>query len=128
MIYLDSSVLLASVFRESRSPPPTLWEAPLTASRLLESEVWTRINASGLASSHGGSAKARLDRVNFVELNQRSLARALQPFPVPVRTLDAMHLATAEYLREQGESIELASYDDRLISAARALGMPIAAL
>jgi hypothetical protein len=37
-------------------------------------------------------------------------------------------LATADYLRGQGESIDLASYDGRLIAAAQAIGIPIAAL
>ena len=128
MIYLDSSVLLASVFRETRSPPPALWETPLTSSRLLEYEVWTRINASGLASSHGYRARARLDRVNFIELSEPALARAREPFPIAVRTLDALHLATAEYLRQLGEAVELASYDRRLIAGAEGLGIPIAAL
>jgi len=57
-----------------------------------------------------------------------ALRRALDPFPVPVRTLDALHLATAEYLRQQGEAVELASYDNRLIAAARAMQIPITAL
>ena len=56
------------------------------------------------------------------------LARALEPFPAPVGTLDALHLASIEFLRKRGQTIELASYDDRLIVAARALGIPIAPL
>jgi hypothetical protein len=64
----------------------------------------------------------------LIELSGRVLARALEPWPTPLRTLDALHLATADYLRRQGETIELASYDNRLLSAARALGMPIAQL
>jgi hypothetical protein len=56
------------------------------------------------------------------------LARALDPWPVPLRTLDALHLATADYLCRQGEPIELASYDRRLIAAAEALAIPIANL
>jgi hypothetical protein len=50
-------------------------------------------------------------------------ARALEPFETPVRTLDALHLASIEFLRERGQSVELASYDDRLTAAARALGI-----
>jgi hypothetical protein len=46
----------------------------------------------------------------------------------PVRTLDALHLATADYLRRQGEPVELASYDNRLIAAVQALGISLAAL
>jgi hypothetical protein len=39
-----------------------------------------------------------------------------------------LHLATADYLRRRGEPVELASYDHRLIAAARAVAIPIAAL
>jgi hypothetical protein len=52
----------------------------------------------------------------------------LQPFPVPVRTLDCLHLATIEFIRGQGEPVDLASYDDRLLAAARALGIALSAL
>jgi predicted nucleic acid-binding protein len=128
VIYLDSSVLLASVFRERRSPRATLWDEELTSSRLLGYEVWTRLNAYGLAPSHGNRASARLDRVNFVELSERVLARALEPFPVALRTLDALHLATVDFIRGRSEEIELASYDSRLITAAQALGIPLATL
>jgi predicted nucleic acid-binding protein len=76
-----------------------------------------------LALSHGHRAKARLDRVNFVELGERALERALEPFPVPLRTLDALHLATMDFLRRQGEEIELASYDNRLVAAAQAVSI-----
>ena len=126
MIYLDSSVLLASIFREQRSPPVELWNQDLTSSRLLGYEVWTRLNAYGLALSHGEQAKARLERVNFVELSERALARALQPFPIALRTLDALHLATMDFLRLQGDKIELASYDNRLVAAAQALSISTA--
>jgi hypothetical protein len=53
------------------------------------------------------------------------LARALEPFPVPVCTLDGLHLASMAFLRDRRQSLELASYDDRLLAAARALGIPI---
>jgi hypothetical protein len=57
-----------------------------------------------------------------VELTPGVLARALGPFPVPVRTLDALHLASLRYLLDQGQKVALASYDRRLL-AARALGI-----
>jgi predicted nucleic acid-binding protein len=56
------------------------------------------------------------------------LARALKPFPVAVHTLDALHLATMEFLRNQGEAVMLASYDNRLRTAAQALGISTALL
>jgi predicted nucleic acid-binding protein len=125
VIYLDASVALAHVLAEDRVPSEALWEEALAASRLLQYEVWTRVHARRLERSHGDEVRALLERVALVELNPVVLARALDPFPVPVRTLDALHLATVEFLRASGQRIELASYDDRLLVAARALGIPI---
>lgn len=128
MIYVDSSVLLADLFAERRSPPETLWDEDLASSRLLAYEVWNRINTYGLMISHGGRARGLLARVNLTEMTDVELARALEPFAIAVRTLDALHLATIEFLREQGEAVELASYDTRLVAAAQALGVAIAEL
>jgi hypothetical protein len=66
--------------------------------------------------------------VTLIELKPEVLERALEPFPIPVRTLDALHLASIEFLRGRGQTVELASYDDRLNEAARALGIPVVAL
>jgi predicted nucleic acid-binding protein len=126
VIYIDSSVLLADLFSESRSPPQALWDEELGSSRLLAYEVWNRMNVRGLMISHGARARGLLTRVSLVEMSEAALARALEPFPVAVRTLDALHLAAADYLRRQGEAIELASYDNRLIAAAQAIGIPLA--
>ena len=128
MIYVDSSVLLADLFAESRSPPETLWEENLASSRLLAYEVWSRINAYGLMVSHGDRARGLLARVNLTEMSELTLARALEPFPVAVRTLDALHLATMVFLRGNGASVELASYDSRMLAVAPSLEIPIAAL
>ena len=128
MIYLDSSVALAHLLTEDRSPPERLWRAPLIASRLLEYEIWNRLHARRLGRSHGEDAQALIGRVALIELAPPVLARALEPFPLPVRTLDALHLASIEFLRARGQKIELASYDDRLLAGARALHIPLFAL
>ena len=47
--------------------------------------------------------------------------RAIEPFPVPTRTLDALHLASLDFLLELGQEVRLASYDTRQLAAARAL-------
>ena len=128
MIYLDTSVALAHLLAEDRRPADSLWQQPLVASRLLEYELWTRLNARGLGASHGELARRLLERLAILEMLPNVLARALEPFPAPVRTLDALHLASIEFLRGRGQAIELASYDDRLIVAAGELGIPIATL
>ena len=68
---------------------------------------------------------AKAEGIDFVRLTPEVLSRALEPFPVNVRTLDGLHLATMEYLRDEGESIELATFDARMIAAARSLGIAI---
>jgi predicted nucleic acid-binding protein len=128
VIYLDTSVLLAHLLAEDRTPPVSLWTETLVASRLLEYETWVRLNARNLASSHGEAARALLGRVAFLELAPPVLARALSPFPTPVRTLDALHLASAEFLREQRPDLTLATYDERMAAAARAMGIPLVAV
>jgi predicted nucleic acid-binding protein len=125
VIYLDSSVVLAQLLAEDRVPPERLWGEPLTASRLLEYEVWTRIHARRLGRSHGDAVRALIGRLALIELAPPVLLRALEPFPRPVRTLDALHLASIEFLRAQGQAPKLASYDARLVAAARALKIPI---
>jgi hypothetical protein len=69
-----------------------------------------------------------LARVVLIGLDAPTLARALEPFPIPVRSLDALHLATMHFIRGSGEPIEVASYDKWLTDAALALGIPLAAL
>jgi len=123
MIYLDSSVALAHLLAEDRFPPDTLWQQPLISSRLLECEIWNRINAHHLQASHGDAVRNLIERVAMIEMVGPVLTRALQPFPAPVRTLDAIHLAALEFIRAQKKSVQLASYDDRLIAAARLLGI-----
>ena len=127
MIYLDTSVVLAQVFAAQIAPPAALWRETLISSRLLVYEFWNRVHARRLPPSQMDEARALLGAVSFVELAPPVLARALEPFPVAVATLDSMHLATIDYLRGRGADVELASYDERLLAAARALGIrPVA--
>lgn len=128
MIYIDSSVILAELLVERRRPPSALWEQLLTSSRLLEYELFVRLNAQNAGPAFKGKALAILDRVDLVELSQPVLIRALDPFPLRVRTLDALHVASMEFLRGLGWNIELATYDRRMIEAAAALGIPSYAL
>jgi hypothetical protein len=128
LIYLDSSVALAHLFGEGRSPEPALWRQPQISSRLLEYELWNRIHARSLAGPYLDAARALIAQVTLVDLAPAVLTRALQPFPVSVGTLDGLHIATIEFLRRRGHSIELASYDNRQLSCARALGIAIVPL
>lgn len=128
LTYVDSSVALAHLFREPRAPAPSFWLGPKVSSKLLEYEIWNRLHAHKRADSHGGLTRELLRGIELLDLTTATLSRALEAFPLPVRTLDGLHLATIEFLRGSGEEVELASYDNRLITAAQALGIPVAAL
>jgi predicted nucleic acid-binding protein len=128
VIYLDTSVALAHLLAEDRRPPDTLWEEPLVASRLLAYELWTRVHARKLTDSHGDAVVELLGRVALVEMVAPVLGRVTEPFPIAVRTLDALHLATMDFFVRQGARLSLATYDERLRDAALALSIPLAAV
>jgi predicted nucleic acid-binding protein len=124
VIYLDSSVALAHLFTEPRSMTASFWQEELVSSRLLEYEVWTRVHSRKVPQAVS-IVRAFIERIGFFELAPSQLARALEPFPVTIRTLDSLHLATIEFLRTQGNDVVLASFDRRMIAAARALSIPV---
>ena len=125
MIYLDTSVVLAELFAEDRRPPRDFWKGQLVASRLLEVETWTRVHGRRAAGTHGEAVREILGAVAFVELAPTVLVGAVEPFPEPVRTLDAIHLATVTFLVGQRMHVEVATYDQRMARAARALGLDV---
>ncbi len=88
MIYVDSSVALAHLLAEDRSPPESFWQGELISSRLLEYEVWTRIHAGKLLPTHGEHQSASNDRrpwhsqLSFEEIVVRQTTTNNKPRPV----------------------------------------------
>lgn len=58
-------------------------------------------------NSHGDAVRALLGRVALIELA-------------------ALHLASADFLRQHGQQVQLASYDARMLEAARGMALPLA--
>lgn len=132
--YLDSSVLLRLVLVE----PGRLREWPKVeqgvTSALTEVECLRTLDLLVLRGALAGEDAAErraviyglLEAVELVELGAGVLARAAQPFPVPLGTLDAIHLATALLWRERGErALAFATHDAALALAARASGFEV---
>ena len=119
---------MARLFAEGRFPPDAFWSKELISSRLLEFEVFNRVHARGAGLTHAADASRLIGRISLLEMSPRVLGRALLPFSSPVRTLDALHLATMDFLRAEGQTLELATYDKRLAAAANALGFSLAQL
>lgn len=67
-----------------------------------------------------------LEAGDLVLLRRRILARACEPLPTPLGTLDALHLATALTWREQSDQpLVMATHDGGLASAARAFDFTV---
>lgn len=128
MIYLDTSVILAQLLTEDKHPPAGFWDQPLVSSRLVEYEVWTRVNKVSPTPDLVDATRGVLSRIALVELIPEVVARAKERFPVELRTLDALHLSSAGFLIDQGVSVRLATYDARMREAAKRLRIPLQAL
>lgn len=65
-------------------------------------------------------------RCYILDVDRAVLARVRRPFPIePIRTLDAVHLATAEVLAEPPALVTIVTRDARVRDNARALGYAV---
>jgi predicted nucleic acid-binding protein len=120
--YLDSSAIVKLVVAEPESAALRRYlrrRSPLVSSALARTEVMRALAYEGDdALRRGQSALARLD---LVRLNDRVLDAAGVLRPADVRSLDAIHLATARQL--DGDLGQIVTYDTRMADAARDLGL-----
>ena len=66
-------------------------------------------------------------RCFILDVDRAVLDRVRRPFPVePIRTLDAVHLATAELLGEAPPLVTIVTRDDRVRKNAEVLGYTVA--
>ncbi len=125
--YLDTSALVKLVVAEAETPALRAWlvevaRIPLS-SDLARTELLRVVRRS--APDRVLEARAVLDAVTLVELTTAIFEEAGRLDPAILRTLDALHLASALSLGDDLES--LVTYDDRLADAARANGIPVTA-
>jgi predicted nucleic acid-binding protein len=131
VIYLDTAALVKLIRVESESAALVSWlnqqpNEPLAASALVEVEV-PRALWRSQPGVLGGVA-AVIARLNRVEINAAVRATA-GAYPDPtLRSLDAIHLATAELLIASGQRVTaFVTYDKRLMEVARKAGLAVAA-
>jgi uncharacterized protein len=124
--YLDSSAFIKLVVGEAESAAVRAYLAKRgvrrVSSALLRTESLRAVRHLGpdaLATVREG-----LRRVDLIGIDDRILDGAGMLEPGVLRTLDAIHLATAMAVGDDLEAI--VTYDDRMIAAARLLGLPMA--
>jgi predicted nucleic acid-binding protein len=122
LIYIDTSALLKLVVDEPESEALRAYlsdRGPLVTSALSVTELLRA--ARRIAPSFEAPARALLDGLTLVEISRPILEAAALLHPPVLRTLDAIHLATA---LTQGAALEVVvTYDVRLRDAARAGGL-----
>jgi predicted nucleic acid-binding protein len=132
--YLDTSVLLRLVLREPGALKELRSCEAFVSSELITVESLRAIDRLRLqgalsteeAASRRETAMGWLEAVDLVLLQRPILARASEPFPTPLGTLDAVHLSTALVWQDRmRQRLVMATHDRDLALAARSFGFEI---
>jgi len=132
--YLDSSVILRLVLSEPGRLPEWPDVDRGVTSALAEVEVLRTLDRlrfltpmidSKVLAGRREAAFRILEGLETIEITRVVLARAAQPLPTPLGTLDAIHLVSAMGWREQFETLVFATHDESLSAAARASGFEV---
>lgn len=132
-VYVDSSVLLRVILREPDRLPIWSTITNATSSELIRLECLRTIDRArvrvGLEDRRIARYRAEIleaiDSFRLVALDGTVLARASDPFPTLVGSLDAIHLTSALLAREDVEDLAFATHDEELAVAARATGFVV---
>jgi predicted nucleic acid-binding protein len=132
-VYIDSSVILRILFRESNPVEVwAKWDSAFSSSlwRVEALRTVDRLRLSGDLSDEDVADLVREIRIvhetlAIYPLSERILQRASESFPTVVGTLDAIHLATALAIREVEPIDLLLTHDGQLGTAARSVGFTV---
>jgi predicted nucleic acid-binding protein len=121
--YLDASAMVKLIVDEVESVALNRWY--VEARRLLTSRVGIveTIRASSRRTCDPLHRDRILSDVEVIEFDRHVAGVAAALAPPLLRTLDAIHLATALALMPELDAF--VTYDDRLAEAARSLGLPV---
>ena len=130
--YIDSSVLLRVVLGQPNALREWAKIERGVASRLVMTESLRTLDrlrlrtpiADAEVASRRNAILTVMASIELIELDAVVLARAEQPMPTELGTLDAIHLASALLWREAtGEELRMATHDRALALAAQAHGL-----
>ncbi|HEY1515674.1 MAG TPA: type II toxin-antitoxin system VapC family toxin [Solirubrobacteraceae bacterium] len=126
LTYVDSSAIVKLVVAEPESKTLRRYlsrRQPLASSALARTEVARALMPGGPEAVARGEDVLR--RIQLLRVNDRVLGEAGRMEPAELRSLDAIHLASA---RQLGLSVkQIVTYDERMAEAARASGWSVAA-
>ena len=124
--YLDSSALVKLAVSEPESEALRRYirrRRPLVTSALARTEVGRALLPLGPEATRRG--QELVAGIDLVRINDRVLNSAGAMLPPDLRSLDAIHLATAQLFSK--DLARIITYDERMIAAAKKLGMVVVA-
>ena len=126
MIYIDTSALVKLLFDEPESSALSDWltrmnEIPKVSSDMSTVELLR--TCQRIDESLVDDARRLLDGVDLVPIDHVIVEQAANMIPYELRSLDAIHLASALSLHE--DLTDFVAYDVRLCSAATNAGLPV---
>ena len=127
-VYLDSSALVKLVVAEPESSVLVEFlrgRSERVSSAVALVEVPRALRRAGFGVSERRRSREVMARIALVDVDRRILAAAAALDPPELRTLDAIHLATALAVREDLEV--LVTYDRRLATAAERVHLEVSA-
>ena len=126
LVYLDSSALVKLVVTEPESSALADFlkgRSERVSSAMALTEVPRALRRAGFGASERRRSREVMARVALVDVDRRILAAAAALDPPALRTLDAIHLATALAVREDLAAI--VTYDRRLAAAAERVHLEV---
>jgi len=126
ILYLDSSAIVKLVAAEPESAALVdllKTGGPAVASALAKVEVQRAVSRLPSSEAMTQRAKEVLDRIALIKVDDGILQQAADLEPAELRSLDALHLATALSVQEHLEAFVV--YDRRLAEAAVGLGLTV---
>jgi len=132
-VYFDSSVVLRVVLGERGRLKEWSRTSEAVTSEIARVECLRALDRLRLEGGMHDRELARrrattlsvLSGFELVRLNRAVLDRAAEPFPVRIRTLDAVHVASALLVRARFPALRFATHDLDLGAAAQAEGLPV---
>lgn len=121
-VYLDASAVVKLVVRERESRALQRWlvgRAPITSSALVRTETLRAVRRQ--EPGHLARAQEVIAAISLQSIDVEILETASRLDPADLRTLDAIHIATA--IRLAGDLDAIVTYDQRMIDGLAQLGL-----
>jgi predicted nucleic acid-binding protein len=132
-LYIDASVVLRILFGEPGPRAPLTRKSVAVSSELIQVECFRALDHARLSGHLDDPQMARkskelfglLANLHLFPVSAEVLERARATFPIKVRALNALHVATAQAIAEEVGALDFWTHDVQQASAATVRGLDV---